>query len=85
MKLFKVQKTDLKLDGEYYNEGESYEFDEKKKDVKKLVAAGILVGAKGEEKSEEKEKTKAETKAEEKEKAEAETKAEAEPKTETKK
>ena len=74
MKLFKVQKTDLKHDEEYYNEGETYEFDEKNKAVKKLVADGILVGAKGEEKSEEKEKTKAETKAEEKEKAKEEPK-----------
>ena len=77
----KVQKTDVKLDGEMYCENESYEFDEKSKAVKNLVKAGFLV-----------ETTKAEAKAEgkEKAKAEAEKKAEAgseakSEKTETKK
>ena len=49
MKDFKVQKTDLFFDGEYYNENEVYEFDEKNKHVKKLVSDGILLPAKAEE------------------------------------
>ena len=59
----KVQKTDVKLDGEMYCENESYDFDEKSKAVKNLVKNGFLVEttkaeAKAEAKAEEKEKAK---------------------------
>jgi len=52
MKLFKVQKTDLKLDGEMYQENQTYEFNENTKAVKKLLEDGILVKTKEEAKSE---------------------------------
>lgn len=54
MKLFKVEKTDLKHDGKFYNEGTVAKFDEESESVKKLVEAGILVESKEKVKAEDK-------------------------------
>ena len=54
MKQFKVQKTDLKHDGKYYNEGQVAKFNEEDENVIKLVEAGILVESKEKVKAEDK-------------------------------
>ncbi len=40
---FKVQKSNIRLGGKRYMENETYDFDEKKKEVKELVKNGFLV------------------------------------------